>query len=310
MTENKKIIITGGAGFIGSHIVDELIKLNYVVCVIDNLSTGKIGYLNEKARFYKKDIRDNLDDIFLMEKPDLVIHCAAQVMLRRSLEDPLEDAKINIIGTINLLETCRKFNVKKIIYCSTGGARVGEPEYLPVDEKHSINPISPYGISKHTAEHYIYMYKKLYNLDYLIFCFGNVYGPRDLPTSNRVTSIFIYNMLNNNQPIIFGDGNQTRDFIYVKDLAKFIAENIEKSPVNKLFHLANGEQISVNKIFGILKSLLNYQKDPIYKEAITGEVKDIVLDISLVERELYWKPKYSIEIGLMETVDWFKGELR
>jgi UDP-glucose 4-epimerase len=302
----KRVLVTGGAGFIGSHIVDELLKLEYEVSIIDNLSKGKLDYVNKKAKFYQKDICENLEEIFLLEKPDFVIHCAAQVMLRKSLESPLEDAKINILGTINLLESCKKFNVKKFIYCSTGGARVGDPKYLPVDEKHPINPISPYGISKHTAEHYVEMYGKLYNLDYLIFCFGNVYGPRDDPSSKRVTSIFIFNMLNNKEPIVFGDGNQTRDFIYVKDLAKFIAANLEKSPKNKLFHLANGQQISVNKVFSILKFLLSYSQEPIYQTAIKGEVRDIVLDTTLAKKELGWKPRYSLEQGLKETLGWFK----
>lgn len=302
----KKVLVTGGAGFIGSHIVDELLNLGYEVFIVDDLSTGNIDFINKNAKFYQKSILDDLGEIFSLEKPDFVVHCAAQVMLRKSIESPMEDAKINIFGTLNLLEFCKKFNVKKIIYCSTGGARVGEPRYLPVDEKHPINPISPYGISKHTAEHYVEFYGKLYNLDYLIFCFGNVYGPRDNPSSKRVTSIFIYNIINGKQPVIFGDGNQTRDFIYVRDLAKFITRSIEKNPQSKLFHLANEKQISVNQIFNILKDILNYNQDPIYQSAINGEVRDIFLDTALVKKELGWNPEYSIEKGLKETVEWFK----
>lgn len=302
---SKKILVTGGAGFIGSHVVDELLGLGYEVAVVDNLTTGNVNFVNKKATLYEKDIRGDLDEVFSLENPDLVIHCAAQVMLRKSLETPLEDASINIIGTLNLLETCKKFKTKRLVYCSTGGARVGEPVYLPVDEKHPINPISPYGISKHTAEHYVEMYGKLYGLDYLIFCFGNVYGPRDSPSSKRLSPLFIYNMLNGIQPMIFGDGNQTRDFIYVKDLARFIAHSVEKSPEHKLFHLANGQQVSVNDVFSVLKSLLDYPKEPIYKPAVSGEVRDIVLDITLAKKELSWEPRYSIEKGLKETVEWF-----
>ena len=298
----KKILVTGGAGFIGSHIVDELIKNNYEVVIIDNLSTGKKEYLNKKAKFYKRDICENIEDIFDIEKPEIVIHCAAQVMLRNSIENPIEDAKINILGTINLLENCKNFKIKKIIYCSTGGARVGEPEYLPVDEKHPIKPIAPYGISKHTAEHYVEMYSKLYQIDYLIFCFGNVYGPRDDPKSKRVTSIFIQDLLDKKQPKIFGSGEQTRDFIYVKDLAEFIVSSFEKNPKHKLFHLANGGQISVNKVFEIIKEKLKSDLEPIYEEAINGEVKDIVLDTSLAIQELNWHPKHSFEKGIEETI--------
>jgi UDP-glucose 4-epimerase len=305
-----KVLVTGGCGFIGSHVVDLLIEKGHDVIILDNLSTGKKEFLNSNAKLYKKDIRhiEEVNEVFEAEKPELVVHMAAQVMLRKSLEDPALDAAINIWGTINILESCKKYNVKKIIYTSTGGARVGEPEYLPVDEKHPLNPCSPYGISKHTAEHYVWMYNKLYGLDYLIFCFGNVYGPRDDPNTKRVTAMFSSLMLNGQKPKIFGDGEQTRDFIYVKDLADFIVNSIDKNPDHKLFHLANGVQISVNKIFDILKKEIGYVGEAEHVDAIVGEVRDIVLDISLAEKELGWKPKHSFEEGLKETVKWFKEQ--
>jgi UDP-glucose 4-epimerase len=302
-----KILITGGCGFIGSHVVDFLIQNGNDVVIVDNLSTGKKEYLNSSAKFYEHDITGNIDFIFEKEKPDVVVHMAAQVMLRESLNNPMHDAKTNIIGTINILEACRKYDVKKIIYTSTGGARVGEPEYLPVDENHPLNPCSPYGISKHTAEHYVWMYNKLYGLDYLMFCFGNVYGPRDDPITKRVTAIFASKMLKNEVPQIFGDGDQTRDFIYVKDLAEFIANSIDKNPEHKLFHLANGKQISVNQIVDILKNEIGFKGEIEHVDAIVGEVRDIVLDISLAEKELGWKPKHSFEEGLKETVEWFRN---
>ncbi|MBW2991597.1 GDP-mannose 4,6-dehydratase [Candidatus Woesearchaeota archaeon] len=305
-----KVLVTGGAGFIGSHIVDLLLNKGNNVVIIDNLSTGKKGYINPKAKFYEADITDTeqISRIFKKEKPDYVIHTAAQVMLRKSLEDPIEDAKINIIGTLNILEACRNNNVKKIIYTSTGGARVGEPEYLPVDEKHPLNPCSPYGISKHTAEHYVWMYHKLYNLDYLIFCFGNVYGPRDDPETKRVIAVFATKMLKGESPEIFGDGKQTRDFIYVLDLAEFIVNSMEKNPEHKLFHLANGKQISVNEIFEILKKHSGFKGEAKHTEAIKGEVRDIVLDTTLAQKELGWNPKHSFEEGLKRTFEWFKRQ--
>jgi UDP-glucose 4-epimerase len=228
-------------------------------------------------------------------------------MLRESFKNPVNDAKINIIGTINLLESSRKHNVKKFIYTSTGGARVGEPDYLPVDEKHPINPCSPYGISKHTAEHYVWMYNQIYNLDYLIFCFGNVYGPRDDPKCKRVTSLFAYQMLKNIAPTIFGDGKQTRDFIYVEDLANFIVKSLNKSPEHKLFHLANGKQTSVNEIFNSLKELSGFAGEPIHEDSIKGEVRDIVLDTTLAQEELGWKPKHTMNQGLELTFKWLKN---
>lgn len=303
----KKVLVTGGAGFIGSHIVDILISRGYSVIIIDNLSTGKKEFLNLSAKFYESDIvSDDINKIFEDEKPDMVIHAAAQVQLRASLEDPVYDAKTNIIGTINVLEACKDNNVKKIIYTSTGGARVGEPDYLPVDEKHPLNPCSPYGISKHTAEHYVWMYNQLYSLDYLIFCFGNVYGPRDDPSNKRVTSIFIDMIRKGQAPRIFGDGEQTRDFIYVLDLAFFIADSIEKGPEHRLFHLANGEQISVNQIWSILKEISGTSLKAEHISAIKGEVRDIVLNIKLAQDELGWNPKHSIKDGLRETWAWFE----
>ncbi len=305
-----KVLITGGCGFIGSHIVDKLIEKNYEVIVLDNLSTGKKERLNSKAKLIIADITNGkeIDEIFAAKKPEIVIHTAAQVMLRKSIEEPIFDATINIIGTINVLEACHKNGVKRIIYTSTGGARYGEPKYLPVDEKHQLEPSAPYGISKHTAEHYVKTYGEIYGLDYLIFCFGNVYGPRDDPKCKRVTSIFSDTILKGEQPIIFGDGEQTRDFIYVIDLAEFIVESIEKNPEHKLFNLANGEQISVNQIFEQLKNVSKYNGEAKHIEAIKGEVRDIVLDTTLAQKELGWKVKTPFEKGLKETFEYFKTQ--
>ncbi len=305
----KKVLVTGGCGFVGSHVVDFLIKKNYDVIVIDDLSTGKKERLNEKAKLFVVDItnKNDLEEVFLKEKPEIVLHIAAQVMLRKSIEEPIFDANTNIIGTINVLEACRKNNVKKIIYTSTGGARYGEPKYLPVDEKHEIEPSAPYGISKHTAEHYVKVYNLLHGLDYLIFCFGNVYGPRDDPSCKRVTSFFCDKILGGEKPVIFGDGEQTRDFIFVLDLAEFIVNSIEKNPEHKLFNLANSEQISVNKIFEELKIISGFKENAEHIEAIKGEVRDIILDTTLAQKELNWKPKTSMKEGLKQTFEWMKN---
>ena len=305
-----KVVVTGGCGFIGSHIVDELIKKEYTVIVIDNLSTGKKERLNINAKLIIADITkgEELTKIFQNEKPEIVIHTAAQVMLRKSLEEPIFDATTNIIGTINVLEACKQSNVKRIIYTSTGGARYGTPKYLPVDENHPLEPTSPYGISKHTAEHYVKLYKELHNLDYLIFCFGNVYGVRDDPKCKRVTSLFADQILKGEQPIIFGDGEQTRDFIFVLDLAEFIVNSIEKNPEHKLFNLANGTQYSVNQIFNELKKISNHQGEAKHIEAVKGEVRDILLDTKLAQTELGWLPKTSMEEGLRKTFDYMKKE--
>ena len=302
-----KILVTGGAGFIGSWVVDKLIEKGNEVVLIDNFSTGKKENLNEKAKIYYLDIceHDRLVEIFEKEKPEIVFHLAAQVMLRKSIEDPLYDAKNNVLGTISVLEACRKCNVRKIIYTSTGGARVGEPEYLPVDEKHPLNPSSPYGISKHSAEHYVWTYNKLYDLDYLIFCFGNVYGPRDSAETKRLVPLFSDMMIKGKVPKIFGDGEQTRDFIYVLDLVDFIVDSMDKSPKSKLFHLANGNQVSINEMCNALKEVSNSDVEFEHVDAVPGEVRDIVLDISLAKEELGWNPKTDIKEGLKQTWDWF-----
>ncbi len=305
-----KVLVTGGAGFIGSLLVDKLIEKENEVVVIDNLSTGRKENINSSARFYEIDIGDNdkLNIIFEVEEPEIVLHLAANALLRKSIEDPIYDAKCNILGTINVLECCRKNNIKKIIYTSTGGARVGEPKYLPVDEKHPLNPISPYGVSKHSAEHYIWLYNKLFEINYFIFCFGNVYGIRDDSNTGRLIPVFIEKILKGEKPKIFGDGEQTRDFIYVLDLVNFIIESINKigKTENKLFHLANGKQISVNEVVKLLKEVSGSDFEVEHINAIKGEVRDIVLDIRLAEKELGWRPKTDIKEGLKKTWEWFK----
>jgi len=303
-----KVLVTGGAGFIGSWLVDKLVEKGYEVVVVDNLSTGKIGNVNDKIKFYGLDISDDrkLDEIFRNEGPEIVFHLAAQTLLRDSLENPLHDAKTNILGTISVLEACRKNNVRRIIYTSTGGARVGEPEYLPVDEKHPINPTSPYGISKHSAEHYVWTYSQLYDLDHLIFCFGNVYGPRDPPECKRLVPFFLDKFSKNEVPMIFGDGKNTRDYIYVLDLVDFMVDSMEKNPEHRLFHLANGQQVSVNEMVGIMKEVSGFDKEVDHIDKIKGEVRDIVLDISLARNELGWNPKTDIRTGIEKTWEWFK----
>jgi UDP-glucose 4-epimerase len=301
-----KVLVTGGAGFIGSSLVDSLLDKGHEVVVVDNLTSNDGGYLNNRSRFWYCDITDSnmLCKVFKIEKPEVVYHLAAQTMLRRSIEDPVYDGNINIIGTINVLEACRLNNVRRIIYTSTGGARVGEPEYLPVDEKHPLRPVSPYGISKHSAEHYVEAYGELYGFDYMIFCFGNVYGPRDSPQTKRLVPLFLDMIKRNETPIIFGDGDQTRDFIYVMDIVDFLVKCIDRKSEKKLFHLANGKQISINEVYSVMKKVTGFDKDAGKVAGIKGEVRDIVLDIRLARDELGWNPSTDLEDGLRKTWEW------
>lgn len=302
-----KILVTGGAGFIGSWIVDFLIEKKNNVVIVDDLSTGEKENINSSAKFISADITDDklMEKIFMREKPEMVIHAAANSLLRKSIEEPLFDARVNILGTISVLEACKKSGVKKVVYLSTGGARVGEPEYLPVDENHPLHPLSPYGISKHSAEHYVWMYSKLNGFAHLIFCFGNVYGPRDRASTKRLVPVFIEMIMRGETPTIFGDGKQTRDFIYVEDLAKFVVGALEKNSAHKLFHLANGTQISVNEVFAILKKVSGLKIDAKLVAGIKGEVRDIVLDTTLVKKELGWETTTSLEEGVKKTWEWF-----
>ena len=294
-----KILVTGGAGFIGSHLVDKALEEGYDVVTIDNLNNGKLENLNKDAKFYKVDIVDidNLSLVFEKEKPDYIIHLAAQISLRESLKNPIYDAEQNILGSINILECCRKFNVKKVVYASSA-AVYGFPKYLPVDEKHPINPFSPYGVSKHTVEHYLQYYHENFEIDYIILRYSNVYGERQDPLGEAgVIAIFIDKLKKGERPIIFGDGEQTRDFIYAKDVVEANLLALEKETENKVFNISTNTETSVNELFKKIKEIMNSNINPIYKNPIK-EVRNIRLDNSLAEKELNWKPKVELNEGL------------
>jgi len=260
-----KILVTGGAGFIGSHIVDLYIKNGYEVIIIDDLSTGKAEYVNKKAKFYKLDINElnvndaKLKDIFKIERPDVINHHAAQISVIESIKDPVSDANVNILATLNLLENCVKYNVKKFIFASSGGTVYKETDKLPVDENHPTKPLSPYGVSKLAIENYLYYYKKIHNLDSAILRYANVYGPGQDPYGEAgVIAIFINKMLKGENPIINGDGNQTRDFVYISNAAqanllalKLSLENETKSNINLRDEFKNkikGDVVSKGRI--------------------------------------------------------------
>ena len=240
------VIVTGGAGFIGSNLVDELVLRECNVAVIDNLSHGKKEYVNEKADFYEIDIRSNkIVSILKKTNPDIVIHNAAQISVANSVKNAYEDADVNIMGSINLLEACKNTNVKKIIYPASA-AIFGEPEYFPIDEKHQLNMLSPYGVSKHTVEHYLHVYNELYGIGYNSLRYSNVYGPRqDSTGEGGVVAIFCESMISGNTPSIYGTGEQTRDFIYVGDVVKanICCINSDK---NGIYNVCTNSKISIS----------------------------------------------------------------
>jgi UDP-glucose 4-epimerase len=303
-----KILVTGGAGFIGSHVVDAYIEQGNEVVVVDDLSTGRMSNLNPKSKFYQVDIRSpQLGEIIEAERPDIVNHHAAQMNVRRSVADPIFDADVNILGSLKLIEYAKNHAIKKFIYISTGGAVYGEPEYLPCDENHPINPICQYGASKHTVEHYLYMYKVNYGLDYTVLRYPNVYGPRQDPHGEAgVVAIFSGQMLAGEQVVINGDGEQTRDYVYVGDCARANLLVSDQNVAAGIYNIGSGRGTSVNEIFASLRDITGYKIAPIYGPAKVGETRYIYLSADKVAKDLNWAPTVSLEDGLRKTVDYFR----
>jgi len=303
-----KVLVTGGAGFIGSHVVDLLVQSGFEVVIVDDLSTGRKSNLNPKAKFYQLDIRDpKLRAVFEQERPDYVDHHAAQMDVRRSVAEPLFDADVNILGSIRLIEYAKEFGVKRIVYISTGGAVYGEPEYLPCDEDHPINPICQYGASKHTVEHYLYMYKVNYGLEYTVLRYPNVYGPRQDPHGEAgVVAIFTGKMLRGEQVVINGDGEQERDFVYVGDCARANQMALLTTDAAGIINLGSGRGTNVNQIFEELKEITGYSLSAVHGPPKVGETRKIYLDASKAQRVLDWRPSVDFEEGLRRTVAYFR----
>ncbi|KKP60016.1 MAG: hypothetical protein UR52_C0001G0096 [Candidatus Gottesmanbacteria bacterium GW2011_GWA1_34_13] len=304
-----KILVTGGAGFIGSHIVDSYVKLGHQVIVIDNLITGRLKNLNPKAKFYQIDItnRQEVARLFDTEKPEILNHHAAQMDVRKSVEDPIFDAQTNILGFLNLMEEGRKNGLKKVIFASTGGAIYGDANIIPTPEIYLTNPVSPYGISKLTTEHYLYYYNWLYKINFCVLRYSNVYGPRQNPHGEAgVIAIFIKKMLNNEQPIINGDGTQIRDFVYVLDVvtANVSALNISQ-PI--IVNIGTGIGTNLNVLFDELNQAAHLRFNKIYGPGKLGEQKTSTLDATNASKILNWKPRYDLKQGLLETVNFFKN---
>ncbi len=302
-----KVIITGGAGFIGSNIADLLIDKGLEVVIIDNLSHGKKQNINPKAKFYNCDIRDSkILEIFQKEKPQVLIHEAAQISVPNSVDDPINDASINIIGTLNLLEACRKTGVKRVIYPASA-AIFGEPEYLPIDEKHPLNMMSGYGVTKHTVEHYLSVYKSLYGIDYVALRYANVYGPRqDSSGEGGVVAIFSEKLIKNEIPYIYGDGQQIRDFVYVKDVAKanFMALT---SGDNEIFNVSTNQKISINDLLNVVNSALGRNIKAVYTDERPGDIRNSYMSYDKIKNALGWTPDYNLEAGIAETIEYYKS---
>ena len=311
-----KILVTGGAGFIGSHLVDRLIQLGHEAVVVDNLATGCRHNLNPRAKFYEASLLDSsLGEIFQREKPDIVNHHAAQNDVRRSNTNPVFDAQHNIIGSIRLLQCCIDHGVKKVIYASSGGTVYGEPIYLPVDEAHPIAPISPYGISKHTVEHYLFLASANAGLNYTVLRYANIYGPRQHPRGGAgVIAIFAASMLKGIRPTIFGDGSSTRDYLFISDAVE--ANLLALSGGDReIYHVSRGIQISPNELFCRLKGTIGsitghkeiFEMSPVYTDPRLGEIHRIALSPEKIQRDLGWTPQISLQDGLEQTVPYCRS---
>ncbi len=301
-----KIIVTGGAGFIGSHIVDAYIKAGHKVVVIDNLLTGFRKNLNKKAKFYKADIRDSATilRIFKKERPEVVNHHAAIAEVAKSLRDPLPTLEVNVLGTANLLNNFGKYGrgARRFIFASTGGAIYGEPKNLPASEKTPVNPLSPYGLSKKLGEDLIEYYAKQHDFEFVIFRYSNVYGPRQNPKGEAgVVAIFGGLMRLKQRPIIFGDGSKTRDYVFVSDVVHANMLALQKG-TGKRMNIGRGERVSDRDIFDAVSSELRYSDKPIYKPFRKGEVRHISLDAKLAKKTIGWQPQVNLGAGIRKAL--------
>ncbi|MFQ5861508.1 MAG: NAD-dependent epimerase/dehydratase family protein [Candidatus Brocadiales bacterium] len=303
-----KILVTGGAGFIGSHIVGGLLKDGHQVIIVDNLSTGHERNLNAQARFYKLDIRDaeKLDEVFSKERPDIVNHHAAQTDVRRSMSDPIFDAQVNVMGSLNIFNLSIKYGVKKVTFASSS-AIYSDKIPLPLHESQGGDPVSVYGLTKYIGELYLRLFYDTYGLSYTAFRYGNVYGPRQDPHGeNGVVAIFIGQMRSGIRPTIFGDGSKTRDYIYIDDVVKANLIAIRNPDSGGIFNLGSGSEIADLEVFNTVRNLLGVRIEPIFSSKRPGEADRVCLNIDKAETQLAWEPSIRFSEGVALTLQLYQ----
>jgi UDP-glucose 4-epimerase len=305
-----KVLVTGGAGFIGSHVVDRLIMEGHEAVIVDNLVTGKRRNINRAARFYKMDIQSwRLERVFRNERPNVVMHLAAQMDVRKSVENPMFDAQVNVLGTLNVLQQAVKHGARKVIFSSSGGAIYGEQEIYPAPETHVTKPLSPYGLSKLCGEQYLSYYQRISGLQAVSLRYANVYGPRQDPEGEAgVVAIFIQKMLNNEQAVINGNGRQTRDFVFVDDVVEANLAMIGQD-TQGTFNVGTGVETSINDLFRILVQHTGSYCKEMHGPAKKGEQARSVIDSTKLRHEVSWEPKADLSEGLKKTVEFFRDRL-
>ena len=302
-----RVLVTGGAGFIGSHVVDAYVAAGHDVIVVDDCSTGKQKNRNPRARFIQADIQDPaVRRLIVKEQIEVLNHHAAQMDVRRSVADPLFDARINLLGLLNILEGAREAGVKKVIFASSGGTVYGEQEAFPASEEHPTRPISPYGVSKRAGEHYLYFYSVEYGIPYIALRYANVYGPRQDPHGEAgVVAIFTLRLLSGAQPLINGDGKQTRDYVFVRDVVQANLAALQVAYTGPL-NIGTGIEIDVNQLFVQLRALTNPSVPEVHGPAKSGEQRRSVLSWQRAAEVLGWRPETSLGDGLRQTVEYFR----
>lgn len=305
-----KILVTGGAGFIGSHVADALIGKGHEIHIVDDLSGGRSENVPDAATFHQLDIRSQeAADLLEEEAFEVLVHHAAQMDVRRSVADPRFDADVNIIGFLNLIEAGRRNGLQKVVFASTGGAIYGEPDYTPQDEAHPLRPLSPYGITKLCTERYLYYYEQEFGIPYVVLRYANVYGPRQNPHGEAgVVAIFCERLLEGKQPVIYGDGEQTRDYVYVGDVVRANVRALEYA-TSGTFNVGTSIETNVNELFRAIRDRIDEDVEEVHEKGRPGEQRRSVLDYSYAERELGWSPESDLEEGLSRTVDWFRSRL-
>jgi UDP-glucose 4-epimerase len=305
-----KILVTGGAGFIGSQVAEAFLKAGHEVHIVDNMATGKPENIPPAAVFHPFDISGTeVVGLIEQERFEVICHHAAQIDVRKSVADPLFDARVNILASLNLVEHGLRNGLKKIIFASSGGTVYGEQTVFPATEDHPLKPISPYGITKLSFEHYLYYYHTCLGLEYLALRYGNVYGPRQNPHGEAgVVAIFTQKILSGEQPLINGDGKQTRDYVFVEDVVSANVAALNYSGSGS-FNVGTGREISVLDIFDAVRDAAGSAMERKHAPAKVGEQSRSVLDYARIHSAMGWKPGTSFEAGILKTVEWFKQKV-